>query len=371
MKTFIFAAVLLALMGIVTVFFFKLIPRKNLLNPISIKTFGNIPTRGQVKKEPPRKAISLEKLFSFQEPVAQKVTDETITLIATGDVIPARMVNVTMTKMNDFSFPFKKTADFLRTSDIVFINLESPLTANCVPTAEGMSFCGNQKSIAGLLLGKVTVASIANNHAGNYGLPGVKETIHFLQTNDIEVTGNGMPAIVSRKGKTFGFLGFNDIGATESGIAWASEDSIKDSIRSLRPKVDFLIVTYHWGTEYVLIPTDRQRDLAHLSIDSGADLVIGNHPHWVQGVEKYHDKFITFAHGNFVFDQMWSPETREGVVGKYLFGKSGLVDISFYPVIIDNYSQPRFADKEEAKKILSRMKESTLKITPNELLPIP
>jgi poly-gamma-glutamate capsule biosynthesis protein CapA/YwtB (metallophosphatase superfamily) len=99
-----------------------------------------------------------------------------------------------------------------------------------------------------------------------------------------------------------------------------------------------------------------------VAIDAGADLIIGNHPHWVQGVEFYKGKCITYAHGNFIFDQMWSQETREGVLGKYVFNADGLVDVQFYPIIIDDYAQARFADAVEADMILQRMKASSVEI---------
>ena len=85
-------------------------------------------------------------------------------------------------------------------------------------------------------------------------------------------------------------------------------------------------MAYHWGAEYVSVPTvgagiaeDDPVEIGHLAVDAGADFVIGNHPHWVQGVELYKGKYIAYAHGNFIFDQMWSYETRVGVVGKYTF----------------------------------------------------
>jgi poly-gamma-glutamate synthesis protein (capsule biosynthesis protein) len=119
---------------------------------------------------------------------------------------------------------------------------------------------------------------------------------------------------------------------------------------------------YHWGVEYTSVPTQEQIDLAHLTVDAGADLVLGNHPHWVQGTETYKNKFIVYGFGNFIFDQMWSQETREGVVGKFLFNSSGLKSVSFYPIIIEDYWQPRFANKEEAAKILNGLKESSEEI---------
>jgi poly-gamma-glutamate capsule biosynthesis protein CapA/YwtB (metallophosphatase superfamily) len=134
---------------------------------------------------------------------------------------------------------------------------------------------------------------------------------------------------------------------------------ITRDIRELKKKVDFVIVSFHWGIEYTSTPSAEQIQIAHQAIDGGADLIIGNHPHWPQGVEIYKGKLITYAHGNFIFDQMWSWETREGVVGKYTFDNNGLVKVEFIPIIIENYAQPRFATETEAKNILAKMKSST------------
>ncbi|MBI2595658.1 CapA family protein [Candidatus Daviesbacteria bacterium] len=312
-------------------------------------------------KSPPQ--ISLDRIFTYTDPGKISKNDlDQYTIIATGDVIPARSVNSKVVRLDNFKYPFEKTADFLKSADAVFINLESPLIPNCPLTDEGMIFCGDLRNIEGLKFAGVTVASIANNHAGNHGSDGVNYTTALLEKNRIQVTGNGNPAVLTIRDKKFGFLGYNDIGHQEPGISWAKEETIQKEIQTLRPQVDFLIVTFHWGIEYTPVPNQRQRDLAHLAIDSGADLIIGNHPHWVQGVEKYQDKFITYAHGNFVFDQEWSQKTREGVLGKYTFNKNSLEDVKFYPVIIENYAQPRFATKAEAIRILDEMKQSTLSI---------
>lgn len=306
--------------------------------------------------------LSKDSIFNYIDPALASAKDnkpDEYTIIATGDVIPARTVNTKLLQLNDFNYPFENTVDFLRSANAVFINLETPLIPNCKSTTEGMIFCGDQRAVQGLKYAGVTVTSIANNHAGNYGVEGVNSTVKLLRDNNIQVTGNGETAILTIKDKKFGFLGYNDIGSKEVGIAWANDAQIQQDIQSLKNKVDFIIVTFHWGVEYTSTPNARQVELAHTAIDAGADLIIGNHPHWVQGTENYKGKFITYAHGNFVFDQMWSQETREGVLGKYTFNNQGLINVEFVPVIIDNYSQPRFATKKEALNILDRMKTST------------
>lgn len=295
--------------------------------------------------------------------VRQPEKSSEYTILATGDVIPARSVNAKMVRLSNFNYPFEKTANFLKSADAVLINLESPLIPNCPITDEGMKFCGDPRDIQGLVYGGVSVASIANNHMGNYGLDGIDSTVNLLKENKISVTGNGQPAIITIRDKKFGFLGYNSIGVKEPGIAWAEVPEIQSDIQNLKKKVDFVIVAFHWGDEYTSLPNSKQRQLAHVAIDAGADLIIGNHPHWVQGTERYSGKYITYAHGNFIFDQMWSEETREGVIGKYTFNNKGLVKTQFLPVVIDDYSQPRFATALESAKILSRMQQSSQQIS--------
>jgi len=308
--------------------------------------------------------LPINTIFNYSNPdqIDSRSKPGEYTIIATGDVIPARSVNAKLVQLNDFNYEFEKTASFLKKADAVFINLESPLIPNCKPTIEGMIFCGDTRDVQGLTYAGITVASIANNHAGNYGIDGINSTLNLLNQNHIYTTGNGSAAIITIRDKKFGFLGYNDIGHEEPGIAWANTEQVQKDVQALKNRVNFVIVTFHWGAEYTLTPDSTQIDLAHAAIDAGADLIIGNHPHWVQGIEQYKGKFITYAHGNFVFDQMWSQETREGVLGKYTFSKNGLIDVKFYPIIIDNYAQPRFANEDEANAILNRMKESSLEI---------
>lgn len=314
-------------------------------------------------------SLSLEELFLYHSPqdLPQKSSKKYV-LIATGDVLAARTVNYKMVQQNNFKFPFAKTKELLKSADILFINLETPLLKNCPVTHEGMIFCGDERSVEGLKDVNVDVVNIANNHSYNHGLDGVNETVELLEKNNFLVTGNKKPAILDVNDKKFGFLGYNDIGTQEEGITWADIPTMEKEINDLKTKVDFVIVQFHWGVEYVYDPSQRQRELGQKAIDFGADLIIGNHPHWVQGVEIYKDKLITYAHGNFVFDQMWSQETREGVVGVYTFNDKYLEDVKFYPVIIEDYVQPRFANETEAKKILDAMKNSTKRISESNLL---
>lgn len=319
----------------------------------------------RIYKKPAEKSktepLSLEKIFSEKKNPEGLDEKKLITLIATGDVIPARSVNFQASQRKNFTWPFEKTAHILKSADITFINLETPLMKNCGLTQEGMQFCGSDKHIEGLNFAGVDIASLANNHSANYGKPGLDETKKLLEDNGILVTGLNGPVFTEVKGIKFAFLGYSDIEKTPL-VSTADEEKIKAEVSDARKNADVVIVQFHWGTEYITAPEKRQKELGRLTIDSGADLVIGNHPHWIKPIEFYNGKLITYAHGNLVFDQEWSQKTKEGVVGKYTFLGKELIDVEYLPVEIVNYGQPYFLEGEKKKKILEEMYQESLKL---------
>lgn len=323
----------------------------------SLSTSTN--TRSQFEPTTP----SIDQIFSWDHTWTYTLPSDRIrVLVATGDVIPARVVNIQVTKFNNFKWPYEKTADILRSGDITFINLETPLIKDCPLVNDGFKFCGSDKNIEGLLFAGVDVASLANNHAGNYGPEAINYTVNLLSSNGILVTGLNGPIYRDVRGLKFAFLGYNDIGYREEGISWTEEVKIRSDIIEAKKNSDIIIVTYHWGEEYREQPDNRQRYLGHFTIDAGADLVIGNHPHWIQPVEIYKGKLITYAHGNFVFDQEWSLNTKQGVVGRYTFYDNQLIDVEFLPLQIENYGQPYFLIGDAKKEILESLKINSEKL---------
>jgi len=271
---------------------------------------------------------------------------DTTVLMATGDVLLARSVNGQIDKRKDPTWPFHNVKNILTSADITLVNLENPLIEKCPLSSEGFKFCGNTSNIDGLLYAGVDVVNIANNHTNNYGYDGVVQTINALSEKRFLISGmDEQPVYKTVNGIKFSFLGFNDIGPTESGVAFADENSIKEKIAVAKQNSDVVIVSFHWGIEYTSEPNTRQKQLAHSAIVLGADLIIGNHPHWEQSEEYYKGKFIKYSHGNFVFDQMWSEETRKGVVGKYTFKNNILEKVEMIPIYIQNYGQPEVVSK--------------------------
>jgi len=263
--------------------------------------------------------LTLEQIFSKDHDwIATLSARRVRTLIATGDVIPARSVNFRAHQYQNFKWPFEKTASVLKSADITLINLESPLVSGCPLTNSGMIFCGDPENVQGLVFAGVDVASLANNHLENQGVKGVESTISILEEKDILATGISGPVFKNVGGLRLAFLGYNDVDGGQV-ISLAREEKIASEIKEARQEADLIVVSFHWGEEYRSSPTQRQKELAHLAVDSGADLVVGNHPHWLQPVEIYKEKIIVYAHGNFVFDQMWSEKTKIGVIGRYTF----------------------------------------------------
>src|SRR5579875_903481 len=200
-----------------------------------------------------------------------------IRLIATGDVIPARSVNYHMVLYNDFAYPFRRTYKYLRSGDLTLINLEAPLVQGCPVEVYGMTFCGDPRAVEGLQLAGVDVACTANNHMGNYGEAGILETWSHLRYAGISPCGLGTTVYKTVKGVRFAFLAYNCVGER------FDYPLARTQIRQAKRHADVVVVSVHWGKEYVGVPTtepgiadDDPQKVAHWIIDSGADLIIGN-----------------------------------------------------------------------------------------------
>ncbi len=285
---------------------------------------------------------------------------KTVSLIFTGDVIPARSVNSTMTRLKNFKLPFEKIESFLKAADLTIINLEAPLIKNCPLTDAGMVFCGNERFIEGLISAGVDIAGLANNHTSNYAKAGVDNTIRLLTENGIDTV--GVDDIVYRNvnGVNFAFIAFNGVVPLVDYLSTIDKVDIRQKIIQAKANADFVTILYHWGKEYTISPQkdsgvapDDPIEIGRFSIDSGADLVVGNHPHVIQGYEYYKDKLIFYALGNTVFDQMWSTGTRTGVILQLELIGSAVLSYSFYPIFINNFYQPEFLTGEQKETVLS------------------
>src|SRR5205814_202633 len=158
-------------------------------------------------------ALSLTSIFGDSKPdLAQYDQSQLRVIIATGDMIPAREVNYQTVLKKDWAYPWRKTADYLKPGDLLYINLESPLIKSCPIIHGGFKFCGDARAIAGLDYAGVNVANLANNHLTNFGPAGTNETQILLSKHGIGMSGLGLYEIRDIRGVKFAFLGFNGVG---------------------------------------------------------------------------------------------------------------------------------------------------------------
>lgn len=274
-------------------------------------------------------------------PITTRKETKNISLIAVGDVMLAREVNYLSNKNSNTYWPFVNVGNFLKSADITFANLESPFGNKCPTSHSGTVFCADATQVEGLVQSGIDIVSVANNHAGDQGVEGISFTNKILEENGIKAVGYGKAEIVKIRDTSFGFLAYNNVYPNTPGIAWATKDLIQTDVENLAAKTDVVLVSFHWGNEYTTKLTDSQKIFAHSAIDAGADVIIGHHPHWVQEIKEYKGKPIFYSLGNFVFDQMWSQKTREGLAIKIFFKNDEFVGYQEYPIIIENFGQPK------------------------------
>lgn len=257
-----------------------------------------------------------------------------ISIVAVGDVMLGRDVNVRSIKEGDWNYPFLKSNKLFEGADIALANLESPFVMGCKPTSVGMTFCAPNEAVAGLVWSGINVVNLANNHTRNYGATGYENTREVLEKAGLDYCDEIHMAVKKIRGRKIGILGFNLIGGRADGV------KIKEVLGKNKALVDLLVVSVHWGSEYSVKSNAFQQEMAKLFIDNGAGLVVGHHPHVIQEIEEYKEKTVVYSLGNFVFDQMWSEQTRMGLAGRFTYKDGELRGPEIISVRIEKPGQP-------------------------------
>ncbi len=275
-----------------------------------------------------------------------------ITILSTGDLMMGRSVNHRGLVKNNYGWSLKAISPFLSQFDYVVANLENPITYNCQPTIEGMKFCAHPLSAQALKEHQLDLLTLANNHVYDQGSEGLKETREILAQTQLSFITEGEIHQKTIENVKFGFLAYDDT------VMPINEEDFIQTIKTASQKVDILFVALHYGQEYRYQPVQRQKDLSHLAIDSGADIVLGNHSHWLGPIELYQHGAIIYSHGNFIFDQMWSTETRQGALIGWTFFDGQLRYINIYPNYITDYGQANlYTDQSIGMEIIKKMQE--------------
>ncbi|MBA4337003.1 hypothetical protein C0416_04515 [bacterium] len=280
-----------------------------------------------------------------------KNKSQAITLLGVGDMMLGRYVRTLMDK-NGMNYPFEKITHELNGIDYIFSNFEGPIKEQEVATQKSISFRFKPDVVWVVKNAGINIVSIANNHALDQGWGGRDDTMKFLKEAGIYYFGHPKNEaeenvyIGQIADKTVAFVGFDDT------IFKVDEESAKKMIQELDIVADYVVVSIHWGVEYVHQPTERSQMLAHMFVDSGADIVIGHHPHVVQTMEIYNETPIFYSLGNFVFDQYFSQDTQEGLgIGVIVEGEELKVYLLPYAI---SASQPALMEGDAKTAFLEK-----------------
>jgi len=266
-----------------------------------------------------------------------KTPAPTVRLLAFGDLMLGRDIERLMQQEgNDYPFRqiFGKSGIEESDYDLMMANLEGPIvTAKKRPDLK--PFFAFKPEVVPKLLKNYgfDLLNLANNHTWDHGVAGWESSLRSLHEHGINTIGHPKNMIFDSdileteiKGIKIAFLGIND---TNFKVDW---EAFKSKIKELDHRNDFVIINIHWGQEYQNSPNLHQRDKAHGIIDSGADLIIGHHPHVIQAVEWYKGRAIYYSLGNFVFDQYFSDAVQKGLAIAITLKKSGKLNSKEIPI---------------------------------------
>lgn len=326
-------------------------------------------------------------LASDDARVAFYGTSKEITLAAVGDVMLGRKTG-RMMDIYGIDWLLREVSAQLSSADITYGNMEAPLgtTGTMIPGKE-IWLRGRPEYVQALKQAGFDVMNLANNHILDYDSPCMIETIDILDQNGIAHCGGGKniaaarePAIIEAGGLKVAFLGYSEF--SDPGLFWsfsyrrtflASETEpgcnpldmtiIAEDIAKAKTMADVVVVCYHWGQEGVDYPqawcpwTPRDLEVvARQTIDLGADLILGGHPHCQQGYEVYNGGLICYSLGNFANDMAKVIE-KEAVIVEFQIGQSGVLSTRITPCWIEDTTNPRYMKGAEAEALFEKIVE--------------
>ena len=211
---------------------------------------------------------------------------------------------------NDLSYFFKNVKDIFSADDITVANLETTLTTSNNKLKKSgnvfYNFKGDPSYAKALTLGSIEAVNLSNNHIYDYENQGFQDTMASLKNENVNYFGEGNKYITTIKDIKFAFLGYAAFGdSTEF------RNKLKNDIAEAKQQNCIVIINFHWGIEGQYTHTEGQTSLAHYAIDNGADLIIGHHPHVIEGIERYKDKFICYSLSNFCFGGNNNPPDKD------------------------------------------------------------
>ncbi len=260
-------------------------------------------------------------------------------------------------------------------ADLAVANHEQPVTESAQVHRKGTRFSGKPALTRIFTRAGIDFLSLANNHIGDYGADGIRDTRRILREHDIAFGGAGKDLEQARavkfldaRGTRVAIIPCLDIvrvywaGEGKAGATPCVDQLIKKDIRKAkRAGAGVIIVFPHWGVEYTRQPLDAMRKHAARWVDAGADLVLGAHSHVAGSIEEIDGVPVLYSLGNLIFDQHWSTNTMESAMLEATFHGDRLLELRLRPYIIHDTSQPNFLDpaKGEGRRLLLEMKQAS------------
>ena len=296
--------------------------------------------------------------------------EDTADLSFTGDILLAASVEKLMLK-NGYEYPYAKVRNFLQLSDVTAANLETPVTLRGTPAPDKQYvYKSSPDALPALVDSGIDVVNLANNHTLDQGEEGLLDTIDYLNKAKMPNMGAGKddteafkPVIKEANGIRIAYLGLTRVVPVGSWKAGKNHPGLAESydptravaaIKKAKEEADVVVVMVHWGTELADKPNADQTRLGHAYIDAGADLVVGSHPHVLQGFEAYKGKWIAYSLGNFIFSGMPDKRTADTGILDAACDAGGTCSLLLHPMRAVQ-SQPAPLEGAEAATLLKRI----------------
>lgn len=272
-----------------------------------------------------------------------------VELAAVGDVMLSRYVG-RRAAVEGADILFNGAADEIRQADVAFLNLECVLGDAPASASKRFVFVAPSAYAGAIASAGFDVASVANNHTLDAGKAGFDQTVAALQKAGVQTVGHDGLVVVERKGLRIGSLAYCDFSC---GHRELDEESIRSEVAGARDEADAVVVSWHWGVEGSEKPSPRQRRLARLAAQAGADVVLGHHPHVIQPVEWVSEggrrTLVAYSLGNFVFDPPNEAQRRSAIL-KVRLGRGGAESFSLSPYRIERYAPQKVGAGESAAR---------------------
>ncbi len=308
-----------------------------------------------------------------------------ITLLFSGQIVPGRCVQAGVDQRGSADYIYADIRDVIQSADLAIGTVNGSISEvspymGCV----SWTFILNGSPLQADAIGNAgfDAASVATNHINNCSLTNCGyrpflDTLANLRRVGVTPIGGGenlaealQPVVFNVKGVRFAIVSLGEIerlafaGEDHPGIAILNEENLKKSIAAARQAGDVVIVMPHWGPEYSPLPNPNQMKYARQAVEAGADLVVGNHPHVIQGMQTIDGVQVFYGLGNFVFDQYWELRLRSSLLVQVTFEGKEYRGYNLIPVVSARDGKVSLADENQAAEILKSLTEANQKIKP-------